>query len=109
MTNTYVVIFLSVSIFGRGYHSRYQNFEFTVFTMQSDFGFAKGDWVRVVLIAFWDSVTLHFSFQKDAKAEGQFLTKFVLKLFCCIVSKNYLQKISDIYWLVTDNLEGKDI
>ena len=29
MTNTYVVIFLSVSIFGRGYHSRYQNFEFT--------------------------------------------------------------------------------
>ena len=27
--NTYVVIFLSVSIFGRGYHSRYQNFEFT--------------------------------------------------------------------------------
>ena len=33
MTNTYVVIFLSVSIFGRGYHSRYQNFEFTVHTM----------------------------------------------------------------------------
>ena len=31
MTNTYVVIFLSVSIFGRGYHSRYQNFEFTAF------------------------------------------------------------------------------
>ena len=30
MTSTYVVIFLSVSIFGRGYHSRYQNFEFTV-------------------------------------------------------------------------------
>ena len=29
MTNSYVVIFLSVSIFGRGYHSRYQNFEFT--------------------------------------------------------------------------------
>ena len=29
MTNTYVVIFLSVSIFGRGYHSRYQNFELT--------------------------------------------------------------------------------
>ena len=29
LTNTYVVIFLSVSIFGRGYHSRYQNFEFT--------------------------------------------------------------------------------
>ena len=29
MTNTYVVIFFSVSIFGRGYHSRYQNFEFT--------------------------------------------------------------------------------
>ena len=29
MTNTYVVIFLSVSIFGRGYDSRYQNFEFT--------------------------------------------------------------------------------
>ena len=29
MTNTYVVIFLSVSIFGRGYHSRYHNFEFT--------------------------------------------------------------------------------
>ena len=29
MTSTYVVIFLSVSIFGRGYHSRYQNFEFT--------------------------------------------------------------------------------
>ena len=28
MTNTYVVIFLSVSIFGRGY-SRYHNFEFT--------------------------------------------------------------------------------
>ena len=28
MTNTYVVIFLSVSIFGRGYHSRYQNFGF---------------------------------------------------------------------------------
>ena len=29
MTNTYVVIFLSVSIFGRGYHSRHQNFGFT--------------------------------------------------------------------------------
>ena len=29
MTNTYVVIFLSASIFGRGYHSRYRNFEFT--------------------------------------------------------------------------------
>ena len=29
MTNTYAVIFLSVSIFGRDYHSRYQNFEFT--------------------------------------------------------------------------------
>ena len=29
MANTYVVIFLSASIFGRGYHSRYQNFEFT--------------------------------------------------------------------------------
>ena len=33
MTNSYVVIFLSLSIFGRGigrgYHSRYQNFEFT--------------------------------------------------------------------------------
>ena len=29
LTNTYVVIFFSVSIFGRGYHSRYQNFEFT--------------------------------------------------------------------------------
>ena len=38
-----------------------------MFTMQSDFGFAKGDLVIVVLIAFWDSVTLHFSFQKDAK------------------------------------------
>ena len=34
MTNTYVVIFLSVSIFGRGYHSRYQNFEFTVDNLQ---------------------------------------------------------------------------
>ena len=33
MTNTYVVIFLSVSIFGRGYHSRYQNFEFTGFIL----------------------------------------------------------------------------
>ena len=29
-----VVIFLSVSIFGRGYHSRYQNFEFTGHTRQ---------------------------------------------------------------------------
>ena len=29
MTNTYVVIFLSASFFGRSYHSRYQNFEFT--------------------------------------------------------------------------------
>ena len=29
MTNTYVVIFLSASIFGRGYYFRYQNFEFT--------------------------------------------------------------------------------
>ena len=29
LTNTHVVIFLSASIFGRGYHSRYQNFEFT--------------------------------------------------------------------------------
>ena len=29
MTNSFVVIFLSVSIFGRGYHSRYQNFKFT--------------------------------------------------------------------------------
>ena len=29
MTNTYVVIFLSTSIFVRGYHSRYQNFDFT--------------------------------------------------------------------------------
>ena len=29
MTNTYVVIFLSASISGRSYHSRYQNFEFT--------------------------------------------------------------------------------
>ena len=29
MTNTYVVIFLSASIFGRGYHSRYQNFKLT--------------------------------------------------------------------------------
>ena len=35
--------------------------------MQSDFGFGKGDWVKVMLIAFWGSVTLHFSFQKDAK------------------------------------------
>ena len=35
MTNTYVVIFLSVSIFGRGYHSRYQNFEFTVLPLSS--------------------------------------------------------------------------
>ena len=76
-----------------------------MFTMQSDFGFAKGDWVRVVLIAFWDSVTLHFS----KRTRSQFLTKFVLKLFCCIVSKNYLQKIPDIYWLVADDLEGKDI
>ena len=69
-----------------------------MFTMQGDFGFAKGDWVRVVLIAFWDK-----------ECEGQFFTKFVLKLFCCIASKNYLQKISDIYWLVADDLEGKDI
>ena len=38
-----------------------------MFTMESDFGFAKGHWVRVVLIAFWDSITIHFSFQKDAK------------------------------------------
>ena len=38
-----------------------------MFTMQSDFGFAKGDWVGVVLIGFWDSVTPHFSFQKDGK------------------------------------------
>ena len=29
MTNTYVMVFLSASIFGRSYHSRYQNFEFT--------------------------------------------------------------------------------
>ena len=28
LTNIDVVIFLSASIFGRGYHSRYQNFEF---------------------------------------------------------------------------------
>ena len=33
MTNTYVVIFLSVSIFGRGYHSAYQNVEFTEFQL----------------------------------------------------------------------------
>ena len=26
ITNTYVVIFLSVSIFGRGYHSRYKKY-----------------------------------------------------------------------------------
>ena len=37
MTNTYVVIFLSVSIFGRGYHSRYQNLEFTGLYNSLDF------------------------------------------------------------------------
>ena len=37
MTNTYVVIFLSVSIFGRGYHSRYQNFEFTGYNQLVNF------------------------------------------------------------------------
>ena len=36
MTNAYVVIFLSVSIFGRGYHSRYQNFEFTGIILLDD-------------------------------------------------------------------------
>ena len=73
--------------------------------MRSDLGVAKGDWVRAVLIAFWDSVTTFF-FQKD---EGLFLTKFVLKIFCCIVSKNDLQKISDTHWLVANDLEGKNI
>ena len=73
--------------------------------MRSDLGVAKGDWVRAVLIAFWDSVTTFF-FQKD---EGLFLTKFVLEIFCCIVSKNYLQKISDTHWLVANDLEGKNI
>ena len=29
--------------------------------MRSDLGVAKGDWVRAVLIAFWDSVTTFFS------------------------------------------------
>ena len=29
LTNIYIVIFLSASFFGRSYHSRYQNFEFT--------------------------------------------------------------------------------
>ena len=72
--------------------------------MRSDLGFAKGDWVRAVLIAFWVA-SLHF-FQK---AEGLFLTKFVLKIFCCIVSKNFLQKISDTHRLVANDLEGKNI
>ena len=45
-------------------------------------------------------------FQKD---EGLFLTKFVLKIFCCIVSKNYLQKISDTHWQVANDLEDKNI
>ena len=70
-----------------------------------DLGFAMGDWVRAVHIAFWDSVTA-FSFQKD---ERRFFTKFVLKNICCIMLKNYLQKISGIYWLVADDIEGKDI
>ena len=34
MTNTYVVIFLLASFFGLSYHSRYQNFEFTVYNLQ---------------------------------------------------------------------------
>ena len=31
ITHTYVVTFLSASIFRRGYHSSYQNFEFTAY------------------------------------------------------------------------------
>ena len=73
--------------------------------MQSDLGVAKGDWVRAVLIAFWDSVTTFF-FKRTKDCSSP---KFVLKIFCCIVSKNYLQKISDTHWLVANDLEGKNI
>ena len=53
-----------------------------MFTMQSDFGFAKGDWVRVVLIAFRDSVTIHFSFQKDAKDSSSLICFKIILLYC---------------------------
>ena len=73
--------------------------------MRSDLGVAKGDWVRVVLIAFWDSVTHFFSKLGRRTVSHQ----ICFKIFCCIVSKNYLQKISDTHWLVANDLEGKNI
>ena len=54
MTNTYVVIFLSVSIFGRGYHSRYQNFEFTGLEFELDFELQSVVAIRVNFVGCYD-------------------------------------------------------